>query len=79
MDALPEQEVQFVKKLAKTAITHEGFALLSKTISDTMYYIERNGHAKTQLHAMIIRMKYIPNGIRNTGRNHWIRSINPTS
>ncbi len=63
MDLLPEQEAQFVKKLAVNPITDEGFALMSKTISDTSYYIERNGHAKTQLHAMAIRLKYIIKGL----------------
>ena len=29
------------------------------TISQTIYYIERNAHSKTQLMAMMVRLHYI--------------------
>ncbi len=59
---LPDAEAQFVQKLAATKITFEGFGLMSQAISDTIFYIERNAHSKTQLHAMAIRLQYIIKG-----------------
>ena len=55
---LPESEAQFVKKLASTNISFEGFGQMVAAISDTVFYIERNAHSKTQLHAMAIRMQH---------------------
>ena len=57
--ALPEAEAQFVRKLAGTKTTFEAFGKLIEAITDTMFYIERNAHSKTQLHALGIRMQYI--------------------
>ena len=56
--SLPDDEAQFVKKLAVTNIAFENFGLMISAISDTIFYIERNAHSKTQLHAMAIRMQY---------------------
>ena len=56
--SLPEAEAQFVQKLATTKITFEGFGQMVSAISDTVFYIERNAHSKTQLHAMAIRMQH---------------------
>lgn len=61
--ALPDGEAQFVQKLASTKVTFEGFGLMVAAISDTIFFIERNAHSKTQLHALTIRMKYIIQGI----------------
>ncbi len=60
--ALPKEEAEFAQKLANMNIGHEALAGMVETITDTIYYIERNAHSKTQLHAMCIRMQYI---IRN--------------
>lgn len=59
---LPKDEAEFARKLAGMNIGHEALAGMVETITDTIYYIERNAHSKTQLHAMCIRMQYI---IRN--------------
>ena len=56
--ALPDAEAQFVQKLASTKISLEGFAQMVSYISDTIAYIERNAHSKTQIHAMALRMQY---------------------
>ncbi len=56
---LPEAEEAFVKKLAGTKIPLDGFGQLVSAINDTIFYIERNAHGKTQLHALGIRMQYI--------------------
>ena len=55
---LPEAEAQFVKKLAATKVTFQGFTDIVKTLTDTAYYIERNAHAKSQLLAMCIKMQH---------------------
>lgn len=60
--ALPEAEAQFVQKLATTKISFEGFGLMTGALSDTIFYIERNAHSKTQLHALGIRLHYIIQG-----------------
>lgn len=57
--ALPEAEAQFVKKLAATKTTFDAFEKMIGTITDTMFYIERNAHSKTQLLAMAVRMQYM--------------------
>ncbi len=59
---LPKDEAEFARKLAGMNIGHEALSGMVDTITDTIYYIERNAHSKTQLHAMCIRMQYI---IRN--------------
>lgn len=57
--SLPDAEAQFVKKLGATKTTFEAFQQLIDTLTDTMFYIERNAHSKTQLLALAIRMQYI--------------------
>ncbi len=57
--SLPDAEAQFVRKLAATKTTFEAFQKLIDTITDTMFFIERNAHSKTQLLALAIRMQYI--------------------
>ncbi len=57
--SLPESEAQFVKKLAATKTTFDAFDKMIGTITDTMFYIERNAHSKTQLLAMAVRMQYM--------------------
>jgi DNA polymerase-3 subunit delta' len=56
---LPASEAEFVKKLATTKLTFLGLAAMNKVLGETIYYIERNGHTKTQLHAMLIKMHRI--------------------
>lgn len=56
---LPATEAQFVQKLAETTITVEGFGLMVEALSNTIFYIERNAHSKTQLHALAIRLQHI--------------------
>lgn len=57
--SLPEGEAQFVKKLSGTNISFEGLGQMVNAISDTSFYIERNAHSKTQLHALAIRLQHI--------------------
>ena len=57
--SLPDAEAQFVKKLAATKTTFDAFDKMIGTITDTMFYIERNAHSKTQLLAMAVRMQYM--------------------
>lgn len=61
--SLPPEEAQFVKKLADTNISLDGFGQMVQHISDTSFYIERNAHSKTQLHAMAVRMRHVINNI----------------
>ncbi|HTM66604.1 MAG TPA: DNA polymerase III subunit [Flavipsychrobacter sp.] len=56
--ALPEEEQQFVRKLAGNAIGFEVLQQMMEEISKTIYYIERNAHGKTQLHALSIKLLY---------------------
>lgn len=56
---LPKEEGEFVQKLAKMNVGHEAMAGMTEAITDTIYYIERNAHSKTQLHALCLRMQYI--------------------
>ncbi len=56
--ALPPEEAQFVQKLAAMQVPLDVFANMVKLITDTIYYIERNAHSKTQLHTMSIKMVY---------------------
>ena len=57
--SLPEAEAQFVQRLAGTNVSFEGFGLLVSSVSDTIFFIERNAHSKTQLHALAIKMQHI--------------------
>lgn len=57
--ALPAEETQFVQKLANMSIPFEALGEMVKHITDTIFYIERNAHSKTQLHALSIRLQYI--------------------
>lgn len=60
--SLPVTEAQFVKRLGDKIESVENLARMADAISDTIYFIERNGHAKTQLHALAIRLQYIAKG-----------------
>ena len=62
--ALAEAEAAFVMKLAAHPLSFEGLGKLAACITDTAFYIERNAHSKTQLHALAVRMLQI---IRNNG------------
>lgn len=59
---LPDEEAQFVQKLATMNVSLDTFSSMIDEISKTIYYIERNAHSKTQLHALCIRLSYV---IRN--------------
>ncbi len=60
---LIEAEAEFVTKLAGTNLTTAQFAKMTRRLSDTIYYIERNAHGKTQFHALLIEMRYIIAGL----------------
>jgi len=60
--ALPPAEADFVTKLAAMKISFETINRMVKEITDTIYYIERNAHSKTQLHVLCVRMVYIITG-----------------
>ncbi len=56
---LPQVEADFVSKLVAMHIEAESIAAMVDTITNTIYYIERNAHQKTQMLAMMIRLHYI--------------------
>ena len=60
---LPESESKLIRYLASSKISFEGFQQMVSAVSDTIFYIERNAHSKTQLHALGIRMQYIINNV----------------
>lgn len=60
--ALPPAEAEFVQKLAGMNIGLETINSMVKELTDTIYYIERNAHSKTQLHVLSIRLVYIITG-----------------
>lgn len=60
--ALPPAEAEFVQKLAAMNIGLETINSMVKELTDTIYYIERNAHSKTQLHVLSIRLVYIITG-----------------
>lgn len=56
--ALPDEEQKFVQRLAGMSLSLEALRQMTEQITDTIFYIERNAHSKTQLHALCIRMQY---------------------
>lgn len=60
--ALPDSEADFVRKLAAMNVSFETINSMVKEITDTIYYIERNAHSKTQLHVLSIRLSYVIKG-----------------
>jgi DNA polymerase-3 subunit delta' len=60
--ALPEEEQQFVRKLAANDIGFESLQQMMEDISKTIYHIERNAHGKTQLHALSIKLLHLIQG-----------------
>lgn len=60
--ALPDNEADFVRKLAAMNVSFETINSMVKEITDTIYYIERNAHSKTQLHVLSIRLSYVIKG-----------------
>lgn len=61
-DTLPTAETEFVQKLAATKVSLEGFAKMIAAITDTIYFIERNAHGRTQFHALALRLQYFIRG-----------------
>ncbi len=59
---LPEEEIDFLKKLTARNVSIETIHNMVEVLSKTSYHIERNAHSKTQLHAMCIRMAFLANG-----------------
>lgn len=59
--ALPDGEADFVRKLAGMNVSLETINRMVKEITDTIYYIERNAHSKTQLHVLSVKMVYAIN------------------
>ncbi len=59
---LPPEEAQFVQRLAARGLPGDTIRQMVKAITDTIYHIERNAHAKTQLHALSIRLVHIIQG-----------------
>lgn len=56
---LNDTEAEFARRFAAIEISFEQISKMIDAISDTIYYIERNAHGKTQLHALFIRLQYI--------------------
>ncbi|RYZ53451.1 MAG: hypothetical protein EOP49_07280, partial [Sphingobacteriales bacterium] len=61
--ALPEEEALFVKKLAAHPVDFESLGRMLSEIGTVLYHIERNAHARTQLHALSIRLVYLSKGM----------------
>jgi len=59
---LSAEEIAFVTKLAAQAIGFEVIHTMISSISRTAYFIERNAHAKTVLHALSIQLVYAIQG-----------------
>lgn len=59
---LPDAEADFVRKLAAMKVSFETINQMVKEITDTIYYIERNAHSKTQLHVLCIKLVYAITG-----------------
>lgn len=57
--ALPPEEADFARKLAAMKVSFEMLKKMVEAITDTIFYIERNAHSKTQLHALSIRLQYV--------------------
>jgi DNA polymerase-3 subunit delta' len=55
---LAPDEAAFVQKLAATKVPFETFNSMIGAITRTAYYIERNAHARTQIHALCIKLVY---------------------
>jgi DNA polymerase-3 subunit delta' len=53
---LSDEETKFVQRLAGQKISFEVIQQMIEEISKTIYYIERNAHSRTQLHALSIRL-----------------------
>lgn len=53
---LSQEETQFVQRLAGQRISFEAIEQMIGHISQTIYYIERNAHSRTQLHVLSIKM-----------------------
>ena len=60
--ALPSDEAEFVKKLSSQQISFDVMSGMIEKISKTIYYIERNAHAKTQFHVLSIHLVYVIRG-----------------
>ncbi len=56
---LAEEESRFATRLAGMNISFEALGKMVEAITDTIFYIERNAHSKTQLHVLSIRLQYI--------------------
>lgn len=59
--ALPQEEAAFVRKLAGLKLPIETINKMIEELTNTIYYIERNAHSKTQLQTLSIRMVYAIN------------------
>ncbi|MBA3828628.1 MAG: hypothetical protein H0X33_06805 [Taibaiella sp.] len=57
--SLPEEEASFARRLASMNISLDALQQMAASISDTIFYIERNAHSRTQLHVLSIRLLYI--------------------
>jgi DNA polymerase-3 subunit delta' len=56
---LPDEEAQFAQKLAGMKVSFNMLQKMVRELSQTVFYIERNAHSKTQLHVLSIRLQYI--------------------
>ncbi len=59
---LPPEEAQFVQRLAARGLPYDTLRQMVKAITTTIFHIERNAHARTQLHALSIRLAHIIQG-----------------
>ena len=59
---LPDEETQFVKRLAQHTVPFDALQKMVETISKIIYHIERNAHSKTQLLSLSIQLVYFIQG-----------------
>lgn len=59
---LIEEELDFARKLAKRQLAFPVFENMQAAIQKTVYHIERNAHAKTQLLFLSLQMQYLIKG-----------------
>jgi DNA polymerase III subunit delta' len=59
---LPDEEAQFVRKLSGMPISFESLQEMTEQINETIYFIERNAHSKSQLLALSIKLAHAVKG-----------------
>jgi DNA polymerase-3 subunit delta' len=61
---LPDEEAQFVRKLAQHKVTFDAMQQMIEALSRSIYHIERNAHSKSIILSLSIRLVYFIQGKR---------------